>query len=448
MHRTEIAEHPSGIEQGGIGTSRRTRRFEWNLPEGSPGGENCIIEANHGNARGLSSLFSISSTARFESLLRVELIEPGEAVTWERGIAQTVKWRVDMGGAAYGDVGPWRFGIRRQGQPGYTYFRIPSSDLTIRPAGPGKYEYVWTWRVPQKGLIDGNYIARIEEVPTTGSSWAPPSDNSAHTFQIRSRRPHDLAVAAVYLDNHNNLIAEISDYEAPFVGTVELLAEKGYDAGLSPARPDGFEANSSWTRRAAIDVMQGDNVSVNLGPADLPLIDLTQPCGLKYRVTIDAENEVNESNENNNSTLRSVYYRNDVGIIKVGEDVDGNWRELTPPRDSIDLYFYNVSYAELFRDGLPGVPSLVTVIIKNCSRHPVGGGINIVQTFNPNSPLYRSQFTVVSESLSLNSGESRQMGSGELYVADDSIITVSFTGEIAGWLPDGNPFTIHVNRRD
>lgn len=441
--RQDDAHRRKGPESGAVRLTGELRRFTWDIPDDLRTEEPCLIEAVHGDARGLSAPFLFSPLADIVTPPLVELIDPGGDEWWECGTVQTVKWRIYFS-EDISRIGAWRFAIHREGEPyGAAY---PIRDCTARPIRPGVVEYTWNWHIPGDIPLGDNYIARIEALPPAGSAHAGFVDESDRTFRIRTRRAHDLEVTDIRLDDRDHVIAEITEHEGPFTGNVPIRIERGHYHRTTD-NVDVWEALSSATRTLTLGLIGGERVSVDLGAAVLPVVDLGLSCGLFYRITVDADNWVGERNEVNNDRTEELYFRRDSGQIKIVEALNADWSVLSWLNRTIAYRYFNINPRRSTRDGVQQVPDLILVDVKNCSRHPVSGTVRIVQTLYPGAALAQHAVTVVDEYHTIDPGQRRTFGVRQWYIARDCEIAVHFDGDIAAWAP-GNPFTITVDRRD
>lgn len=440
--RQDDGHRPKGPESGIPRLTGELRRFTWDIPDDLRTEEPCLIEAVHGDARGLSAPFFLSPQAGIVASPLVTLVDPGGDEWWEHGTVQTVKWRTYFS-EDVPRIGAWRFTIRREGEPyGAAY---PISACTARPIRPGVVEYTWNWHIPGDIPVNDNYFARIEALPPAGSAHEALVDESDRTFRIRRRHAHDLEVTAIRLDDRDHVIAEITEHEGPFTGNVPIRLERGHYRRTA-GNTDVWETLSSATRTVTLGLRAGGSVSVDLGAAVLPVVDLGQSCGLLYRITVDADDWVGERNEGNNDRIEELYFRNDSGQIKIVKVLNAHWTVLSWSDRTIAYRYLDISH-RLSGDGVQQVADLVLVDVKNCSRHPVSGTVRIVQTLYPDSALARHGVAVVDEHHTIAPGQRRTFGVRQWYIARDCEIAVHFEGDIAAWAP-GNPFTITVDRRD
>jgi len=441
--RQDDAHHRKGPESDVPRHTERLRRFTWDIRDGLRTEEPCMIEAVHGDARGLSSPFFFSPLAGIVTSPMVDLIHPGGDEWWEYGTTQAVKWRTYFTEDT-SRIGTWRFAIHREGEPYGTAYLI--RDYTARPIRPGVVEYSWNWHIPGDIPLGDNYIARIEALPPAGSAHEALVDESDRTFRIRTRFAHDLEVTDIRLDGRDHVIAEITEHEGPFTGNVPIRIERGHYRRTT-GNVDVWETLSASTRTVTLGLLRGESVSVDLGAATLPVVDLGLSCGLFYRITVDADDWVGERNEANNDRTEELYFRSDSGHIEIVEALNAHWTVLSWLDRTIAYRYFDISPRRSTHDGVQQVSDLVLVDVRNCSRHAVSGTVTIVQTIYPGSVLSRQSFTVVNEHHTINAGQRRTFGVRQWYLARDSEITISFEGDIAAWAP-GNPFTITVDRRD
>lgn len=373
----------------------------------------------------------------------VELVAPGGAENWEHGTTQRVTWRVHLSEEGR-RLGNWRFAIQRDGERHGTAFL--ARGCTARPIRPGVVEYTWNWPIPGETPLADTYIGRIEELPPAGSAYAPLVAESERPFRVVARSAHDLEITAIALNSRDHVTAVIKEHAGPLAGNVQILIEKGFRrqdaAGLTV-----WETTAARTRTVTLDLRPGGSALVDLGPADIPPVDLGQRCGLPYRLRVDAANWVGETNEANNERIATLYYRTGAGRVEIVKALNGGWSILSPTSRSIAFRYFEASPRRSSPDGRQQIPELILVDVKNCSRHAVSGTVTIVQTLNPGSALAPHSLTVVDEHHTIEAGQRRTFGVGRWYVARDSAITVNFAGDIAAWAPL-NPFPVEVDRRD
>ena len=131
----------------------------------------------------------------------------------------------------------------------------------------------------------------------------------------------------------------------------------------------------SWTVRREIHFTSRHEL-VNLGEMNLPAaLDTRWSCFLRYRVTVDADDNYQEFNEGNNSQSYPVSIEGRRGRIIYEQAGAAN-----PP---------TLTCAET-GDFLGATPEF-QVSLRNCTDRPVSGTIRINQTGRwPDEPLTRS----------------------------------------------------------
>jgi len=309
----------------------------------------------------VSRAFTISSATTFGEAevadipdeARLQVLSPGTGGEyWRAGSEHAIRWRFFAGGDTI--PGTWLVTLLKYHPSGYRIdrsFTPAACEVSqVSQAGLTWLEHSTLWRIP--GDIEaGDYKIRV-----SGLSY---SDEGRLNFNIlRSDAIADLGILSLSSDSHN-LIANVSSNVdvAGIVAMVEsmgeIIREDGRPISLrrveaSISRVGGVETVGSLEYLGADlsgsdngDIAGGDMVEfiveimedrrtissrrversipagggpVTLGSLEDLGADLSgSACGVYFRVTIDSDNRVDESNEENNTKAEYVYPPGRIG---------------------------------------------------------------------------------------------------------------------------------------
>ena len=131
--RQDDAHRRKGPESGAPRLTGELRRFTWDIPDDLRTEAPCLIEAVHGDARGLSAPFFLSPLAGIVASPQVELIDPGGDEWWECATVQTVKM---AGLFQRGYITHRRLALRHPPRGGAVWGRLPDQELHRSPDPP------------------------------------------------------------------------------------------------------------------------------------------------------------------------------------------------------------------------------------------------------------------------------------------------------------------------
>jgi hypothetical protein len=294
----------------------------------------------------------------FAGALRITSPNGGEE--WYVGLSRTIHW------IATGDfTNNVKLVLFKDGER----LGVIANDLNPRARSfvwerAGEY-HVGTARGPLKRARPGpGYIIRIKEQNVNNSDE---SDAPFTLSTIPRASTLDLTVTDVYKDRLDNLIVKVKCLRGSYSGWCLLQAE-------NPNLPrGGFRA-----KQHMLDLRTGQEQTYTLGaftPAewrDIFLADDTICKTAYFKGIVDANDQIDETNEDNNSVHRRVFFMIQdvqivlpIGIGKFNRDAYCNSEFTIRPNDVV---------RNVIRSSYKSVELEVAVHVRNCGKTPLRGG--------------------------------------------------------------------------
>jgi hypothetical protein len=246
----------------------------------------------------VSRAFTISSATTFGEAevadipaeARLQVLSPGMGGEyWRAGSEHAIRWRFFAGGDTI--PGTWLVTLLKY-NPSWGYridrsFTPAACDVSeVSLAGLTWLEHSTLWTVPED-IEEGDYKIRV-----SGLSYS--DDGSLNFTIVLESADVDLAISSLSSDSHN-LIANIVSRGGHY-GAVEFMVER--------LTEDERPISSRRVERS----IPATGGPVTLGSLEVLGADLSgSDCGVCFRVTIDSDNRVDESNEENNTKAEHVW---------------------------------------------------------------------------------------------------------------------------------------------
>ncbi|MFO8165011.1 MAG: hypothetical protein R6T98_10830 [Desulfatiglandales bacterium] len=222
---------------------------------------------------------------------RLQVLSPGMGGEyWRAGSEHAIRWRFFAGGDTI--PGTWLVTLLKY-NPSWGYridrsFTPAACEVSeVSQAGLTWLEHSTLWTVPEDIIEEGDYKIRV-----SGLSYT--DDGSFNFTIVQESAAVDLSIPSLSSDLHN-LIANIRS-DGGFHGAVEFMVER--------LTEDGRPISS---RRVTVSIPAGGG-PVTLGSLEDLGADLSHSdCGAYFRVTIDSDNRVDETDEDHNTKWQMVY---------------------------------------------------------------------------------------------------------------------------------------------